>query len=112
MQRSEEEAYFVETMRGISSVKANALETARSAGNIDKTVKSVNASFHLAKFSLKYQFFLQSSKAAETMVTLLLLAQEVMAGRMSLGVMFAFYSYRLFLEQRLSGFVDAMGEGA
>lgn len=108
--RAHEEAFFVESMRGITSVKANTIELSRVAGNLDRTVRSVNTSFDLAYFGLKYSLFMQVTKAVEVIAVLYLLALDVMQARLTIGVMYAFYAYRQFLDQRLTSLVDAMGE--
>ncbi|MFE0017643.1 peptidase domain-containing ABC transporter [Mesorhizobium sp. NPDC059054] len=110
LERSKEEAFFVESIRGISSVKANKLEFLRLEGNLDRTIKSTNASFGLGLFTTRYALFLSVVKAFEIIVVLYFLALAVMQNMMSVGMMYAFYAYRQFLDQRLSNFVESVGD--
>jgi len=108
--RADEESYFVETMRGIASVKANSLEINRVGGSLDRTIEAANAAFALESFNLKYGFLIQSAKAVETIVTLYLLALAVMSGTMTVGVMYAFHAYRQILGDRLASLIDNMND--
>ena len=106
-----EEAFFVETMRGIASVKANRIETNRTAIGIDRTIRATNSSFRLGLFrSLRYSLFMHVLKAVEIIMVLYLLATNVMQGAMTIGVMYAFYSYRQFLDDRVASLIDALSD--
>lgn len=105
-----EEAFFVETMRGITSVKANKIEANRMAIGIDRTVRATNSFFSLGLFGLRYSLLMQFLKAMEVIVVLYLLAVDVMHGAMTIGMMYAFYSYRQFLDERVASLVDALSE--
>ncbi|MEI3853657.1 MULTISPECIES: peptidase domain-containing ABC transporter [unclassified Ensifer] len=108
--RSQEEAYFVETMRGIASVKANMLETSRISGNLDKTVRSVNASFSLGLLNLNYNFALQTIKSIETILCLYWLALSVVSGTITVGVLYTFQTYRQVLDSRLTSITNHLNE--
>ena len=108
--RANEVSYFVETMRGITSVKANNLEMSRTIGTLDRTIKAANSGFALESFSLKYGFLIHSTKAVETIVTLYLLALAVMSGTMTIGVMYAFHAYRQILGDRLASLIENMND--
>ncbi|RWK24212.1 MAG: peptidase domain-containing ABC transporter [Mesorhizobium sp.] len=105
-----EEAFFVETMRGITSVKANRIEANRMSIGIDRTVRATNSFFSLGLFGLRYSLLMQFLKAVEVIVVLYLLAIDVMQGAMTIGMMYAFYSYRQFLDERVASLVDALSE--
>ncbi len=105
---AQEESYFVETLRGIYSVKANRLELHRILGGMDRVVTSINASFAARRFDLRFETIVAVAKSAESILILYLLARRVLEGNMTIGVMYTFYMYRVFVDERLSNYIGTM----
>ncbi len=102
---SQDEAYFVETLRGIFSVKANRLELVRQLGGVDKVVNSINASYASAVFQMRYEIGISSLKAIESSLLIFLLVQGVLGGKLTIGAMYTFYMFAKLLEERLANYV-------
>ncbi|WP_179867904.1 peptidase domain-containing ABC transporter [Rhizobium anhuiense] len=105
---AQEESYFVETLRGIYSVKANRLELHRILGGIDRVVTAINASFAARRFDLRFETIVAVAKSAESILILYLLAKRVLEGNMTIGVMYTFYMYRVFVDERLANYIGTM----
>lgn len=105
-----EEAYFVETMRGITSVHANRLEPKRMASGVDHTVDAINTTFKVSRFKARFALLKQVLKAAELILVIYFLSLAVMDGAMTIGVMYVFYTYRQFLDGQLSSAVTGLSD--
>jgi ATP-binding cassette subfamily B protein RaxB len=107
---AQEESYFVETLRGIYSVKANRLELHRILGGIDRAVNTINSAFSAKRFDLRFEVAINVVKSLESILILYMLATRVLSGTMTIGVMYTFYMYRVFVDQRLSSYVTTMAD--
>jgi ATP-binding cassette, subfamily B, bacterial CvaB/MchF/RaxB len=105
---SQDEAYFVETLRGMYSIKANRLEQVRQLGGVDKIVNTVKASHASAVFQMRYETAVSIVKACESAVLVFLLVNSVLSGSLTIGAMYTFYMYAKFLEDRLSNYVSTI----
>jgi ATP-binding cassette, subfamily B, bacterial CvaB/MchF/RaxB len=93
MSTSNEESYYVETLRGIHSVKANRMESVRIAGAAERGVLAIRDAYSARKYEHVFDLVTQIVKAGEMIITIYLLATRVLDGVMTIGAMYTFYMY-------------------
>lgn len=105
---AQDESYFVETLRGVFSVKANRLEPVRLLGGVDKTVTAVARKYEASLFQIRYETWIGVLKAVENALVIFLLVRQVLSGSLTIGEMYTFYMYIKLLEERLSNYIGTL----
>jgi ATP-binding cassette subfamily B protein RaxB len=103
-----QQTHFIETLRGIASVKLLGLTKRRRAAWINHLVDSLNAKFHLMRLDLIFGRANGLLAGADRIVLLVLGARMVMSGTMSLGMLVAFLAYR---DQFAARVISLIGTG-
>ena len=88
------QTHFIETLRGIASVKLLGLTQRRRATWLNHFVDSLNARFRLARLDLLFGGANDLVTGADRLVMIVFGAEMVIAGTMSLGMLVAFLAYR------------------
>jgi ATP-binding cassette, subfamily B, bacterial CvaB/MchF/RaxB len=89
-----QQTHFIETLRGIVSVKLLGLTERRRVTWLNHFVDSLNAKFRLMRLDLLFGRANDLLTGADRLLMLVLGAKMVMSGTMSLGMLIAFLAYR------------------
>lgn len=89
-----QQTHFIETLRGMASVKLLGLTERRRATWLNHLVESLNAKFRLARLDLLFGRANDLLTGADRLAMIVLGAEMVIAGTMSLGMLVAFLAYR------------------
>src|SRR5262249_46245206 len=89
-----QQSHFIETLRGIASVKLLSLTERRRVTWVNHFVDSLNAKFHLLRLDLLFGWLNDLVTGADRLIMLVLGARMVLSGTMSLGMLVAFLAYR------------------
>ena len=89
-----QQTHFIETLRGIASVKLLGLHERRRAAWLNHFVESLNAKFRLARLDLLFGRANDLLVGADRLVMTVLGAVMVIKGAMTLGMLVAFLAYR------------------
>lgn len=89
-----QQTHFIETVRGIGSVKLLGLEGRRRATWVNYLVDSINARLRLQRLDLVFGRASDLLFGADRLAMIILGAEAVINGRMSIGMLVAFLSYK------------------
>ena len=103
---AKEQTYFLETIRGARSIKLNNKENERRAAWMNLWVSSTNANLTLAKLNLVFGTSWSFLSTLERTGVLWIGARAVMHHDMSLGMLFAFLSYKEQFSGRINMLID------
>jgi len=101
-----QQTHFIETLRGIASVKLLGLGERRRAAWVNHFVDLLNARFRLARLDLLFGRANDLLTGADRLVMLVLGSVMVMSGKMSLGMLVAFLAYRDQFPMRVRNLID------
>ncbi|WP_462170621.1 peptidase domain-containing ABC transporter [Pseudoalteromonas xiamenensis] len=100
MARAEESSNFMETVRGIQTIKLFGSEVKRDNQWQNRYAKAINQSIRLGNFQIGYDSINRALFGIENIVVIFLAAKLVIAGGFSTGMLFAFMAYkRQFIEK-------------
>jgi ATP-binding cassette subfamily B protein RaxB len=91
---AKQQTHFIETVRGIGSVKLLGLEQRRRATWINYLVDSINARLRLQRLDLVFGRASDLLFGADRLAMIVLGAEAIIHGRMSIGMLVAFLSYK------------------
>jgi len=91
---AKQQTHFIETIRGIASVKLLGLRERRRSAWLNYLVDSINAKLRLQRLDLIFGRANDLLFGADRLVVIILGAEMVIDGRMSLGMLVAFLSYK------------------
>jgi ATP-binding cassette subfamily B protein RaxB len=101
-----EQTYFLETVRGVRSIKLFNREHERRSSWINRLVSVTNADLALQKLNLSFSTAWSLLSSIERGAILWMGAMAVIDGRMTLGMLFAFLSYKEQFASRVNALVD------
>lgn len=101
-----EQTYFLETVRGVRSIKLFNREHERRASWINRLVSVTNADLAMQKLNLSFSTAWSLLSSIERGAILWMGAMAVIDGRMTLGMLFAFLSYKEQFASRVNALVD------
>ncbi|MBO1076404.1 peptidase domain-containing ABC transporter [Roseomonas marmotae] len=105
---AQENSHFMESARGMASLKALNLEPRRRAVWINHLVERVGAAMRLEKFGIGYTAAAQALFGLDRILIIWLGARAVLAGQMSVGMLIAFLAFQDQFTSRVNGFVDTL----
>jgi ATP-binding cassette subfamily B protein RaxB len=100
-----QQTHFIETLRGIASVKLLGLTEKRRAAWLNHFVESLNAKFRLLRLDLFFGRGNDLLTGADRLTMVVLGAMLVIKGTMSLGMLVAFLAYRDQFAVRVKGVI-------
>ncbi|MET0323223.1 MAG: peptidase domain-containing ABC transporter [Duganella sp.] len=103
-----EQTYFLETVRGVRSIKLFNREHGRRASWVNRLVSVTNADLALQKLNLSFSAAWSLLSSVERGAILWMGAAAVIDNRMTLGMLFAFLSYKEQFSSRLNSLVDRL----
>jgi ATP-binding cassette, subfamily B, bacterial CvaB/MchF/RaxB len=103
---SRQNTYFIESARGIQSVRLFHRQTERRIGWMNALAEQFNADLRIARLTISFQTANTLLFNAERVIVVWLGALAVMDSSFSVGMLFAFLSYKEQFSQRIASLVD------
>lgn len=101
---AKESTYFMETIRGIQTLKMFQKENDRQAQWLNKFADVLNKGISIARWEIRYDIVNGFLFGIENILVIYIAASLVMEGEMSLGMIFAYMSFK----NRFSGSINAL----
>jgi ATP-binding cassette subfamily B protein RaxB len=103
---AKEQSNFMETVRGIQSIKLFGQQSQRLNLWQNRFADAVNQSYKLGKWQISYGTINQLLFGAENVLIIYLAALAVIAGDISVGMLFAFIAYKNQFTSRSAALID------
>jgi ATP-binding cassette subfamily B protein RaxB len=107
---AKEQSNFMETVRGMQSIKLFGLQTQRLNIWQNRFADAVNQNYRLGKWQISYSTINQLLFGIENVLVIYLAALAVMAGDISVGMLFAFIAYKNQFTSRTVALIDKVVE--
>ncbi|MBI3284885.1 MAG: peptidase domain-containing ABC transporter [Burkholderiales bacterium] len=107
---AKQQTHFMESVRGAQSVRLFGRNEERRAGWMNALADQFNAELRIAKLAVSYQTANALLFGAERVIVIWLAALAVLDNRFSVGMLFAFISYKDQFSQRMASLVDKLFE--
>ncbi|WP_075791903.1 peptidase domain-containing ABC transporter [Massilia putida] len=107
---AKQQTHFLESVRGIQSVRLYHRADERRTGWMNILADQFNADLQIAKLSVSYQTANAFLFNAERVIVIWLAALAVLSNEFSVGMLFAFISYKDQFSQRISSLIDKIFE--
>jgi ATP-binding cassette subfamily B protein RaxB len=107
---AKENSHFLESLRGMQSIKIAGLEEQRRTRWFNLLISATNRHVATARLTIAFGAAYTFLFGLEQVCALCWGAHLVMASRMSVGMLFAFISYKDQFSSRMRSFIDAMME--
>jgi ATP-binding cassette subfamily B protein RaxB len=104
--QAKQQTHFLETVRGIQGVKLFNRQAQRHASYQNLMVDSFNADIRIQKLNILYKALNGLLFGAENVAVIWLGATLILAGGFSVGMLFAFASYKQQFTSRVIGFIE------
>ncbi|AOJ15971.1 peptidase domain-containing ABC transporter [Burkholderia vietnamiensis] len=103
---AKQQSHFLETVRGVKTIKLFNRQGERRAGWLSLAVKQINANLHAQKLQLSYQQINGLLFGIEGLMIIWLGARMVMDGQFTVGVLMAFNAYKGQFDSRVGTLID------
>ncbi|WP_317201218.1 peptidase domain-containing ABC transporter [Janthinobacterium sp.] len=107
---AKQQTHFLESVRGVQSIRLFGRNEERRASWMNALTDQFNAELRVAKLGLSYQTANTLLFSAERVIIIWLAALAVLDNRFSVGMLFAFISYKDQFSQRMASLVDKLFE--
>lgn len=107
---AKQQSNFLETVRGVKTIKLFNRQDERRSGWLTLLVEQVNAGLHVQKLQLLYQQLNGLLFGVEGLLVIWLGARFVMDGQFTVGVLIAFNAYKMQFDSRVSSLIDRFFE--
>ncbi|MGF6765942.1 ATP-binding cassette subfamily B protein RaxB [Paraburkholderia sp. GAS33] len=107
---AKQQSNFLETVRGVKTIKLFNRQSERRSGWLALLVEQVNAGLHVQKLQLLYQQLNGLLFGIEGLLVIWLGARLVMDGQFTVGVLIAFNAYKMQFDSRVSSLIDRFFE--
>ncbi len=104
---AKQQTHFIETVRGIASVKLLGLRQQRRSGWLNYLVDSLNAKLQLQRLDMVFGRANDFLFGADRLVMLVLGASSVISGSMTVGMLVAFLAYKDQFANRIGSLIGA-----
>lgn len=108
MASAKEQSNFMETVRGMQSVKLFGKQSQRLSIWQNRYAESVNQQFLLGKWQVSYQTINQLLFGVENTLVVMLGALAVINGSLSVGMLFAFMTYKSQFTERMASLIEKL----
>ena len=105
-----QQSHFIESTRGVQSLRLFDRVDERRIGYMNALADQFNADLRIARFGISYQTANTLLFGIERVVVVWLAALAVLDARFSVGMLFAFISYKDQFSQRMAALVDKLFE--
>jgi ATP-binding cassette, subfamily B, bacterial CvaB/MchF/RaxB len=103
---SRQNTYFIESVRGVQSVRLFDRQAERRIGWMNALAEQFNADLRIARLTISFQTANSFLFNAERVIVVWLGALAVMDHRFTVGMLFAFLSYKEQFSQRIASLID------
>ncbi len=103
---AKEQSNFMETVRGMQSIKLFGQQSQRLNLWQNRFADTINENFRLGKWQISYQTINQLLFGIENTLVVFLAAYAVMDGMMSVGMLFAFMTYKSQFTERTAALIE------
>jgi ATP-binding cassette subfamily B protein RaxB len=110
MRLSKQQTYLIETLRGIRTIKVLGREDSRKSRWMNLLVDTTNAQIATEKLTLLFKSANMLIFGLQSVAVVWLGATLVLAGRFSIGMLFAFVAYQEQFKARITNLVDRLYE--
>ncbi|MEZ7205994.1 peptidase domain-containing ABC transporter [Pseudoalteromonas sp. DY56-GL79] len=110
MARAEENSNFMETVRGIQTIKLFGSEVKREGQWQNRYASAINHNIRLGNFKIGYDAINRALFGAENIIVVYLAAHLVIAGGFSTGMLFAFMSYKRQFMDKTANLIEKLIE--
>lgn len=107
---AKQQTHFMESVRGMQSVRLFGRSDERRAGWMNLLADQFNAELRVARFGVAYQTANVLLFGVERVVVIWLAAIAVLDNKFSIGMVFAFISYKDQFSQRMASLIDKLFE--
>jgi ATP-binding cassette subfamily B protein RaxB len=107
---AKQQTHFLESVRGVQSLRLFTREEERRIGWMNILVDQFNAELRISRLSISYQNISILLFGAERIIVIWLAALAVLDNLFSVGMLFAFISYKDQFSQRVSALIDKLFE--
>lgn len=107
---AKQQSHFLETMRGVKTVKLFNRQSDRRAGWLTLLVDQINAGLRVQKLQLLYQQLNGLLFGLDSLLVIWLGARMAIDGQFTVGVLMAFNAYKSQFDGRVSGLIDKFFE--
>lgn len=104
--KAREQSVFIESVRGVQAIKLLNHEGARHARWLNLLADAINGNIKIQKLNLFFSSASEGIKGVENLLVIWLGARLVIDNAISIGMLFAFLSYKLMLTSRAYAFID------
>lgn len=99
-------SHFIETLRGMMAIKLNLREQERRAGYQNLVVDHVNAGVRVQQIAILHRAANALIFGIENVVVIWIGAHAVMDGALTVGMLFAFITFKLLFLTRINNLID------
>ncbi len=107
---AKQQSHFMETVRGMQSIRLFGRSEERRSGWMNSLTDEFNAQLRIAKLSVSYQTANTLLFSGERVIVIWLAALAVLNNNFSVGMVFAFISYKDQFSQRMASLIDKLFE--
>lgn len=107
---AKQNTHFLETVRGIQSIRLFGRKDSRQTGWMNALVDQFNADLRIARLSVTYQTGNSLLFGAERVIVIWIAGIAVLDQEFSVGMLFAFISYKDQFSQRMTSLIDKIFE--
>ena len=107
---AKQQSHFMESARGVQSIRLFNRSEERRIGWMNTLADQFNADLRISKLSISYQTANSLLFGGERVIVIWLAALAVLDGRFSVGMLFAYLSYKDQFTQRLAALIDKVFE--
>lgn len=107
---AKQQSHFMETVRGMQSIRLFGRSEERCSGWMNSLTDEFNAQLRIAKLSISYQTTNTLLFGSERVIIIWLAAVAALSNEFSIGMMFAFISYKDQFSQRMVSLIDKLFE--
>ena len=107
---AKQQTHFLESIRGVQSIRLFGRNDERRAGWMNALTDQFNAELRIARLAVSYQTANGLLFNAERVIVIWLAALAVLDNHFSIGMVFAFISYKDQFSQRMASLVDKLFE--
>lgn len=107
---AKQQTHFLESIRGVQSIRLFGRGEERRAGWMNLLTDQFNAELRISRLSVSYQTANQFLFGVERIIIIWLAALAVLDNKFSVGMVFAFISYKDQFSQRMASLTDKLFE--
>ncbi|MEX5745680.1 peptidase domain-containing ABC transporter [Massilia sp. X63] len=107
---AKQQSHFIETVRGMQSIRIFGRSEERRSSWMNSLADEFNAELRIARLSVSYQTANTLLFSGERVIVIWLAALAVLSNEFSVGMVFAFISYKDQFSQRMASLIDKLFE--